>query len=286
MKGGKKIECNNKAYTRLAEHIGKILVVFIIPGDQNIILEGSKERRTLLDNTLSQMDGEYLSMIMKYNGLLRQRNTYLKNAQKTGSFSQSLLMTYSEQMVSSAKRIHTARQDFVNEFIDIFKRKYSTISKDQETVSVTYKSQLDQLTFLEGTQLAIEKDRILTRTTFGIHKDDLVFKMNDSPVKNFASQGQTKSFILSLKLSQYEILAKKQNAKPILLLDDLFDKLDHNRVVQLIELLENENVDQVFISDTDEDRIVNILNKMNVQYSKIVINSGKIQNNKDAGEEE
>jgi DNA replication and repair protein RecF len=195
-------------------------------------------------------------------------------------------MTYSKQMAGPALFVHNTRKDFLGDFHDVFVKKYATISHEQEEVDIEYKSQLFRQPFIEGTEEAMEKDRILGRTTFGIHKDDLVFRMNNKPVKNFASQGQTKSFVLSLKLSQYEILSKNHKSKPILMLDDLFAKLDHKRVQHLIELLEHENVDQVFISDTDEHRLVNILNKMNVEYNKVVINSGKIQNDHEASEEE
>ncbi|GLR16331.1 DNA replication and repair protein RecF [Portibacter lacus] len=286
-KGKKKVfEINKKAYTKLSDHIGKFPVVFIAPNDQNLLLEGSIERRKLLDNTISQLDQKYLLSLIRYNTLLNQRNAYLKLVAKSGGYNQEMALTYTQQMLEPCQYIFTKRSDFIREFSDSFAKKYGVISNGQEVASCNYKSQLVDGDFLELTKENIQKDRILNRTSIGIHKDDLVFKMDDKAVKYFASQGQTKSFVLSIKLAQYEIIAQVKNVKPILLLDDLFDKLDHRRVQHLISLLESEKVEQVFISDTDPDRIINILEEMNVEYNKIVINNGSQQDEKDAGEEE
>lgn len=283
----KVFEVNGKAHKRLADHIGDFPVVFIVPFDQNLLLEGSSERRKLMDNSISQIDKGYLEQLIKYNSLLQQRNAYLKLGQKGGHLSENMLMTYSEQMNSACESIHLRRKAFAEDFEIIFQAKYATISGHQEVGTCTYKSHLEEEeSYLEQTRTNLDKDKILGRTSIGIHKDDLIFKMNNKSVKTFASQGQTKSFILALKLSQFKILADEKGIKPILLLDDLFDKLDHKRVQQLIELLEVEEVEQVFISDTDTERVVNILEEMNVPYKKIVINEGSQINEKNAGEEE
>ncbi|WP_235298964.1 DNA replication/repair protein RecF [Portibacter marinus] len=286
-KGKKKIfEVNGKAYEKLSDHIGRFPVVFIVPNDQNLLLDGSIERRKLMDNTISQMDNLYLENLLTYNSLLRQRNAYLKLGLKSGGLADEMLMTYTEQMDEAANYIYQYRQSFTSEFEEIFMRKYSIISGGQEKGSCTYKSQLAQDSFLDQSKNSLQKDRILGRTTIGIHKDDLNFKMDGKSVKQFASQGQTKSFILAIKLTQFKILATEKGIKPILLLDDLFDKLDHHRVEQLIQLLEAEEVDQVFISDTDSERVTNILKKMNASYLKIVIEQGKqIKNTHDSEEE-
>ena len=286
-KSKKKIfEVNGKAYDKLADHIGRFPVVFIVPNDQNLLLDGSIERRKLLDNTISQIDPIYLDHLLNYNALLRQRNAYLKLGLKSGLISEEMLMTYSEQMTEHAIYIFQRRDAFVIEFEEIFKRKYKIISGGQEQGSCSYKSLLTDGDFYELSRQNITKDKILGRTCIGIHKDDLVFKMDNRSVKQFASQGQTKSFILALKLAQFKILSKEKGIKPILLLDDLFDKLDQSRVQQLIELLEAEEVDQVFISDTHSDRVTNILKEINVSYKKIVIERGKHINHSYASEEE
>ncbi|MCL4106775.1 UNVERIFIED_CONTAM: hypothetical protein GTU68_048219 [Idotea baltica] len=286
-KGKKKIfEFNKKAYNKLSDHIGKFPVVFIAPNDQNLLLDGSAERRKLLDNTISQLDQKYLLNLIRYNSLLNQRNAYLKLVGKSGGFNEELLMTYTHQMKEPCEFIFLKRSEFIKDFSDSFAKKYEIISSDQEKASCIYKSQLKDDDFIKNTIENIQKDRILNRTSAGIHKDDLVFKMDDKTVKNFASQGQTKSFVLSIKLAQFEIIADVKKIKPILLLDDLFDKLDHQRVHRLIGLLEEENVEQVFISDTDTERIVNILEEMNVEYKKIVINNGTQINNDETSEEE
>lgn len=279
-------EFNGKAYDKLADHIGKFPVVFIVPSDQNLILDGSKQRRQLIDNTLSQLDRNYLYNLINYNSLLNQRNAYLKLAGKSSSFQSSLAMTYSEQMVKPTEYIYKKRKLFIDEFSKVFTEKYRLISNNQEKSTCFYLSQLNENDFLIFSKENLEKDRIIGRTSVGIHKDDLVFEMDDKSVKYFASQGQTKSFVLSIKLTQYEIIAANSGIKPLLLLDDLFDKLDHKRVKQLIELLETENIDQVFISDTDTNRIVNILQKMNVDYKKIVIQDGNQKHIRNASEEE
>jgi DNA replication and repair protein RecF len=273
-KSKKKVfELNSKAYTKLADHIGKYRVVFIAPNDISLLLEGSLQRRKLIDNTISQIDHKYLMHLIRYNSLLNQRNAYLKLASKTGQFHKDMVMTYSRQMSDPLTYILTKRQSFAKQFEEVFSRKYRVISSQQENAESHYKTQLTKSNFLQLTEENLQKDRVLSRTTVGIHKDDLVFKMNGNAVKYFASQGQTKSFILAIKLAQYEILTKATEIKPILLLDDLFDKLDHKRVEQLLILIESENVDQVFISDTDTERIVSILEGMKVDFKKIVINS-------------
>lgn len=275
-KARKKVfELNNNPYAKLADHVGKYRVVFIAPSDQSILLEGSQQRRKLIDNTLSQIDNKYLIFLMKYNNLLNQRNAYLKLASKTGQFNRDLPMTYSIQMKEPLNYIVSKRRAFAKEFEKIFRKKYMVISNRQEDAECLYKTQVTETNFLQLTEENLQKDQILNRTSIGIHKDDLIFKMNGNSVKYFASQGQTKSFILAIKLAQYEILTDATDIRPILLLDDLFDKLDHKRVEQLLVLLESEKVDQVFISDTDTDRIVNILEGMKVDYKKIVIKSKK-----------
>ncbi len=272
-------EFNKKPYDRLSDHVGKMPVVFIVPKDQSLITDGSKERRKLLDNTLCQLDKSYLQSLYAYNALLNQRNAYLKIAGKTPNFNPSLPKTYAERMQEHALFIHQKRTAFVENFSKVFSKKYLIISQDQEKAACEYKSQLNESEYMEEMNNRIDQDRFTGRTTFGIHKDDVIFRMDGKSVKYFASQGQTKSFVISIKLSQYELISEHLGIKPILLLDDLFDKLDNKRVEQLIELLEQEEVDQVFISDTDEDRIVNILGRMNVNFKKFVINSGKSVSN-------
>lgn len=286
IKKKKIFEVNDKPYEKLSDHVGKFPVVFIVPGDQILITEGSKERRKLLDNTLSQLDAKYLDHLFKYNALLNQRNAYLKSSMKSGSFSKALAVTYTERMADSANYIFEKRKFFIERFSDRFASKYRLISNEQEIASCEYKSPMLNASFIEASLQNIDKDRFSGRTSFGIHRDDIIFYMNDEQVKYFASQGQTKSFILSIKLTQFEIIAEETGVKPILLLDDLFDKLDHNRVKNLIALLEMEEVDQVFISDTDEERIVNILQKMNVPYKKLVIQEGRQKPTNHASEEE
>lgn len=270
----KEFERNDILYKRLVEHIGLLPVVIIVPDDTQLATEGSEERRRFLDNTLSQLDPEYLKYLMSYNKLLKQRNALLKRFAVERSFNASLLETYTQQMALAAPLIHEKRKQFLTDFLPIFSDYYKVISDDREQVRFQYKSQLNEQDFLNMMKAAEEKDRILQRTTTGIHKDDIVFKINDFPLKRFASQGQLKSFVLALKLGQYELLRKEKNIDPILLLDDIFDKLDNQRVKQLIGLLHERSFGQVFITDTHESRVGDIIQHFDANFKKFIINNG------------
>lgn len=248
------IERNGTAYERLSEHVGRYPVVVIVPDDSNLVLEGSELRRRLLDNSLSQSDPRYLNHLIAYNRLLTNRNALLKELEGRPDPS-GLISVYNQQMEPPAAYIHEKRAAFIGPFTKLLTEAYAVISGDQEAVGVTYRSQLNELSWAELLEQRAEKDRLLQRTTGGIHKDDLVFTQNEYPLRRVASQGQLKSFVLSLKLAQYRILERSTQRTPILLLDDIFDKLDRNRVRQLLGFVLRADFGQVFLSDTDPERI-------------------------------
>ena len=227
--------------------MGLLPIVVIAPDDTSLVSEGSEARRRFLDNTLSQMDAEYLKHLIQYNKLLKQRNALLKTFAKEGRADLALLQTYDDQMSGPAQIVFEKRKALVIDLIPILEKYYQKISGAQESVSCYYESSLEKapMTYLLGKSL--EKDRILSRTTQGIHRDELLFEMEGNLIKRFGSQGQRKSFLFALKLAQYEMLANTKGGQPILLLDDLFDKLDNDRVEQLLGLLKSAPFGQVFI---------------------------------------
>jgi DNA replication and repair protein RecF len=267
------IERNQAPYSRISEHIGLLPIVMIAPNDTQLAMEGSEERRRFWDATICQLDQLYLTHLVNYNQILKQRNAYLKGKEP---IQYALLDIYDQQLIAPATYILEKRQQFTKALIPIFQAYYKKISSDQEAVSMEYQSKLIDHDFKTLLLENRDKDRILQRTTAGIHRDDWEFMFNDFPVRKFASQGQLKSYILALKLAQYELLKQEKQIQPILLLDDIFDKLDHTRVRQLLELLVQGDFGQVFITDTDNNRIVTIVESFNVDYRKFSIEEGNV----------
>lgn len=272
----KVFEKNDVPYGKLSEHIGLLPLVVVAPDDTALAREGSEERRRFLDNTLSQSDQIYLKNLLFYNRVLKQRNVLLKEGATKGYLNVDLLKTYNQQLLAPAHFIFEKRKELLETLTPIFNEFYKKISGQQEEVSCVYSSQLLKSDLADLLLENYEKDRILQRTTTGIHKDNLIFKINNREVKKFASQGQLKSYILALKLAQYELLRQFKGFSPILLLDDLFDKLDVQRVQQLIELLMSENFGQIFITDTDNDRVEKIVRNFGTDYKKFQIEKGEV----------
>ena len=273
----KEIILSGKKRERLSDHIGQFPCVIIAPVDIQLMLDGSEERRKLLDNTVMQYDRSYVDAILIYNRLLKQRNVTLKMFAEKHYFDQSLLDSISFGMYKPSQLIFEMRKSLIEELSPLFEKYYTIISGESESCSIGYKSHLKSASLEELFQTGIEKDKILCRTSSGIHKDDIVLKMNGEPLKNFASQGQLKSVILALKLAQYEILSKRNDTLPILILDDIFDKLDRNRVEQLLSIVASDELGQVFISDTNVDRIPDLLRKLNVDHATYKVNGGQLE---------
>ncbi len=271
----KEFERNDVPYPRLADHIGEYPVVIVAPNDTNIVLEGSEVRRRFLDNTLSQLDPIYLRSLLSYNKILEQRNALLRHFTERRTFNESLLETYNVQLIEPAMLICDKRKTFITSFCKTLQEIYNFIVGQRETIDCQYESKLLETPFEQLIAQAAEKDRALQRTTVGIHRDNLELKINDYPAKQFASQGQLKSLVLALKLAQYEILRQEKKMQPLLLLDDIFDKLDKTRVAHLLTLLLEKSFGQIFITDTDDDRVTDIIQRLNVPYQKFRIENGQ-----------
>lgn len=268
-KEGKKIiKKNDKTYERIADHIGFLPSVMISPYDANLISDGSESRRKFLDAMISQTDSDYLFALIQYQKTLQQRNALLKYFAKNRTFDLDSLEIYNEPLTKFGTQIFEKRQRFVASILPTIQHFYEIISKGNEKVSVIYESNLNKQDFEEILSENLEKDRVLTYTSRGIHKDDLRFEMNENLIKKFGSQGQQKSFLIALKLAQIKRIKDITNKNPILLLDDIFDKLDDNRVSQLIELVNQQNFGQIFITDTHRERTESVVKRIN-EESKI-----------------
>ena len=272
----KQFKRNKKEYDKLASHIGLFPLVMISPYDTNIIMEGSEERRRFMDNVISQTDANYLDELILYNKHLLNRNALLKQIAIIKSYDPSLLEIYNDQLVASGYRIFKKRQEFMKDFIPLFNKYYNYLTEGNELVGLQYQSQLIDTPFEQLLLQSIEKDKVLERTTMGIHKDELVFTITEMPLKKFGSQGQQKSFVIALKLAQYDYLQQHKGFKPLLLLDDIFDKLDDNRVSKLMEMVSHHDFGQIFITDTGKDRVVSIFEKISIPLTIFEVNNGNL----------
>ncbi len=273
----KQFKKNKKEYGRLADHIGQFPLVMISPNDSFIIMDGSEERRKFVDNVISQTDNHYLDYLITYNRILLQRNTVLKNIRETGVFDIGLLEVLNMQLVESGEKIFARRREFMSEFLPEFQRYYQFLSDDAEQVSLIYESQLLTNDFMDLLSSQLDKDRALERTTVGIHKDDLLFSIHEGmPLKKFGSQGQQKSFLIALKLAQYAFLKNRKQFKPLLLLDDIFDKLDDQRTKKLMQLVSEDEFGQIFLTDTDSFRIQRIFKEIGKPIRIFEVEGGQV----------
>ena len=276
-KGRKKqFKRNNKEYKKLADHIGLFPIVMISPADSNLVMEGSDERRKFLNAVISQYNREYLNDIINYNHVLVQRNVLLKDSARSGRFDKEMMELWTDQLIPLGENINKARKKFVSELIPIFQNYYKTISSELEEVGLKYQSQLNDGDFRQLIAGSAEKDRILQYTTVGIHKDDLDFNISGYPLKKNGSQGQQKTFLVALKFAKFDFIKKVNGFTPILLLDDVFDKFDVTRVEQIIQLVADQHFGQIFITDTNRDRIGDILRKLPIDYKLFRVDQGEI----------
>ncbi|CAH1001315.1 DNA replication and repair protein RecF [Neolewinella maritima] len=277
----KVIERNGTAYDRISAHIGRYPVVIVTPDDISLVLEGSATRRKLLDNSLSQTDPAYLNHLITYNKLLDNRNARLKELEGHGDHT-GLIDVYNQQMAEPAAYIHARRRDFVGPFTELLLDAYAKISGRREEVDLEYRSQLNTQDWDTLIEERTEKDRVLQRTSGGVHRDELLFTQGGHPLRRVASQGQLKSFVLSLKLAQYRLLEQSTNRTPILLLDDIFDKLDHERVRQLLELVMSSAFGQLFITDTDPERVTSLIrHHPEIDLQRFLVTDGVARNEAD-----
>jgi DNA replication and repair protein RecF len=272
----KVFERNDVPVTRLTDFVGHFPVVMIAPDDVSLVQEGSEERRRFLDATLSQMSAEYLQYLLTYNQLLKQRNALLKSFAQERRFDATLLEALDLQMLRPAAHIYAARTRLVEALAPLFSEAYAAISDSREQVSLAYDADQhtqDMAALLEQNR---DKDRLLERTSAGPHRDDLELGMDGLPVRKFASQGQLKSYLLAMRLAQYALLRQEKQQAPLLLLDDIFDKLDEQRVRQLIQWLLGGAYGQIFITDTQRARMETIIHAFPGDYALFEIKNGKV----------
>ena len=274
----KQFKRNGKEYTRLSEHIGLLPLVMVSPFDSILINGGSEERRRFINGVIAQYDRLYLDNLIQYNRALSQRNKLLKDFAASRNFSSDLLEVWDEQLVRYGEPIYAERKKFIEKMVPVFNQYYQSVSGGKEGVALDYITQLSDIDFKRGLEQAIQKDRALQYTTFGIHKDDLGMKLGDYSLKKIGSQGQQKTFLVALKLAEFEFIRQLMEIPPILLLDDIFDKFDAFRVKQIIKLVAENNFGQIFITDTNEKRLFNILKEIPTEHTVYKIQSdGEIE---------
>lgn len=254
----KQFKRNKKEYQRLADHIGLFPLVMISPADSELVTEGSESRRRFIDSVIAQFDRAYLEDLISYNKVLSHRNALLKQFADNRQFDIESLEIWDVQLIEYGIKVYEKRKNFIASFIPIFQKYYELISGGQEQVGLNYLSHLNESTFTDALIKALKRDRAMEYSTVGIHKDELEFTINSYPLKKFASQGQQKSFLIALKLAQFDFIKNIKNITPILLLDDIYDKLDDVRVKQLMELVCGSNFGQLFITDTHPTRLAEI----------------------------
>ena len=270
-KGGKVLKRNGKEYDRLSDHVGLIPAVIVSPADSALISDAADERRRYLNAFISQLDHAYLASVVRYNAVLAERNRLLKSHPD-----EEMLGIYDRQLVRHGEEIHARRQQAVEELRPVVAEYYRQLSDDREQVELLYRSELNDRPFEEVLRAARTKDLVNEFTTSGIHRDDLVLRIGGYPLRKYGSQGQQKSFLIALKLAQYAIVARNKHERPLLLLDDLFDKLDASRVERLIRLVANDGFGQILITDCNPTRLQTILDKTGGEYRLYTIENGEV----------
>jgi len=274
--GSKKVfKTNKNPYVKISEHIGQFPAVLITPYDNDLIREGSEERRKFFDSCLSQINSLYLNDLIRYNQVLKQRNGLLKLFHERGTVDKDMLEAYDVEILGLGKKIYQARKDFIKEFTPLFNTHYKELSEGREEVSLEYASHLNNASFESEFKKVLERDIILERTTKGIHRDDFLFKIGEFPIKSYGSQGQQKSFVISLKLAEFDIIKQKKGFKPLLLLDDIFDKLDENRIKKLLKMVAAKNFGQLFITDARVESSGKFFEEMRAKISIFKVEKGK-----------
>ncbi len=272
----KQFKRNKKDYPKMADHIGLLPVVVISPYDSTLIIDGSEERRRFLNTVISQYDKEYLNLLIRYNNTLMQRNKLLKDAANSGRLDDDTLSVYDEQLSQYGTRIFERRSDFIKDVLPIFNTYYTQISGERENIELIYSSQLQKHSLLKLLQNNREKDRVLEYTTSGIHKDDLIMTLGGHSLKTAGSQGQQKTFLTALKFAEFDFIRNKQGIKPILLLDDIFDKFDKSRVEQIMRIVSEDHFGQIFITDTNHQHLKDVLGNIALDHRFFEVTDGKI----------
>lgn len=270
-----KVDHNKQQKARM--HVGRFPLVLVAPGDVELIMEGSEIRRKMIDMLMSQLDPVYLEQLMIYSKALRHRNQLLKHFSENRIHDPDQLEPFNQIMLHSGNKIARERAHFIARYEPLLQKHFMWISDGREEVSLRYRSTFLEHDFEGSFRGAMEKDLVLQRTTQGIHRDDLIFEMNGYPLKKYGSQGQQKSYIIALKLAQFDVLYEEKSFKPILLLDDIFDKLDDERIRKLVDLIEKHTFGQVFITDARPERTWHFLQNINAGFKVFQVEEGKIE---------
>ena len=257
-KGEKKIRRDDKPYQKVSEHVGVLPIVMVSPADISMVSDSGEERRRFVNAVLSQMDHEYMSSLQQYNRLLMQRNRMLKEMEPD----RSLLEVIDMRMGALAEPIYQKRKKFIEDLKPIVSEYYKYVSGGSELVDIEYESELSKAGLEQLLSASFDKDRILKYTSSGLQRDDFIFTMNGHPIRRYGSQGQQKSFLVSLKFAQYEIMKKNYGFAPVLLLDDVFDKLDMNRISNLLQMVASNDFGQIFITDSNKVRMSGIVDRL------------------------
>lgn len=269
----KQFKRNKKEYERLSDHIGLLPLVLVSPDDSVLISEGSDERRKFIDGVISQYNKSYLNQLLQYNNALKQRNALLKIETQV---EESLFEIWEDQMAMYGSYIYEQRKQFIDEFVPVFQHFYAYISNGNEQITLNYQSQHQEHDIKARMTATRDRDRMLGYSTQGIHKDELEMMLDGYPIKRVGSQGQNKTYLISLKLAQFDFLKRTHNLSPLLLLDDIFDKLDSNRVKKIVELVSGETFGQIFITDTNREHLDLILQQLGQESSIFIVNNGEI----------
>lgn len=275
----KQFKRNKKEYTRLSDHIGLIPLVMVSPSDSLLIAGGSEERRRFMDVVISQFDREYLDALIRYNKALMQRNTLLKSDVDP---EEELMVVWEEMMASAGSIVYQKRKTFIDEFIPVFQSYYAHISQERERVTLAYESHASQGDLLQQIKGSRQRDRIMGYSLKGVHKDDLIMQLGGFPIKREGSQGQNKTYLIALKLAQFDFLKRTgSQTTPLVLLDDIFDKLDASRVEQIVKLVAGDSFGQIFITDTNRDHLDKILKKIKGDYTLFEVDNGTVTERKE-----
>jgi DNA replication and repair protein RecF len=261
----KQFKKNQQEYDRLADHIGLFPVVMVAPTDQDLVTESGETRRKFLDIVISQVDRTYLEDLIGYHQVLSHRNALLKDLQRNRGGASEMLEIWDQKLIQFGTGIHSRRSTFIEAFRPHFLKVFEAIAGPGEPVDIQYESKLNSHSFQELLDMSRHRDMDQGYTGQGIHKDDIMIRLRGLPVKKYASQGQQKSVVTSLKLAQFSYLVENGFTRPIVLLDDIFDKLDRNRVSRLLDLVTGDDFGQVFITDTDPDRVISLFNGTGIQ---------------------
>jgi DNA replication and repair protein RecF len=267
---------DDQDYLKFSDHVGKYPVVLITPQDIELVWGGAEQRRRFFDTLLSQLDRFYLENLITYNHQLKQRNSLLRRFSESGIVDSELLASYDHRICIAGNYIHRSRRSLLQDFLPRFKNHYKFIAQESEAVDIQYRSDLEQADFETQLKNHLHRDILLQRTTTGIHRDDFLFLLNGNELKKIGSQGQQKSFLISLKLSEFQIIAEKKGLKPILLLDDIFDKLDDDRIHHLMKLVAEGMFGQLFITDARLDRSRTILTDAGIAAKIFVVENGNL----------